>query len=146
MKVLFVCTGNTCRSPAAEKMFSAAFPSAETRSRGTEVYRNNHITPQVGNFLKKNGLDFSEHRAALVAEEDIDWADYIFVMEERQFSALADRYPQSCRKMYAIKDFCYGENGDVDDPIGRSDSFYERVMEELKACVAVIAEKLGKRH
>lgn len=141
MKVLFICTGNMCRSPAAELLLrhygAAGF---EARSRGTGVQPNFGLHKKMAALLKADGVTALAHKGSLVMEPDIDWADLILVMEEGHRDALADQFPQSMRKTQLLLDYA-GPGGDLEDPMGKDDKVFAQVFETIKAAVLKLIEK-----
>ncbi|WP_027234780.1 low molecular weight protein-tyrosine-phosphatase [Leisingera caerulea] len=81
-RILFVCLGNICRSPAAEGVFRALCPEAETDSAGTASY---HVgEPPYGPMqaaAKARGLDISDLRARQFRGADFDAFDLIIAMD-----------------------------------------------------------------
>ncbi|HOI41315.1 MAG TPA: hypothetical protein PK523_00085 [Elusimicrobiales bacterium] len=142
MKVLFVCTGNMCRSPAAEKLLLhyGAGRGFEARSRGTAAQPYSAMTEAVAEFLADEGVRGLSHKPALVRGEDIDWADLVVVMEEAHRELLAEHFPQSVRKTKKIMEFL-GEDGDLEDPMGKDGEVYAAVMGRIKEAVGRIIEK-----
>jgi len=117
-----------CRSPAAEKLLTlyGAGAGFKARSRGTAVQPYCGMSPQVENFLKRVGAADTAHKSVQVAEEDINWADLIIVMESVHAAILADKFPHSARK---TRLFACGE---VLDPMGKGDKVYEEVLNRIK--------------
>ena len=136
MKVLFICTGNMCRSPAAEKLLAHYGGAAgfEARSRGTAAQPYCKMPRQITDFLTRQGITDLAHKPALAAEADIDWADLILVMEGAHRDILADKFPQSMRKTQLLLDY-RGEGAELRDPMGRSDEVFEEVLEQIKEAV-----------
>ncbi|MDD5208184.1 MAG: hypothetical protein PHV36_02240 [Elusimicrobiales bacterium] len=142
MKVLFICTGNMCRSPAAEKLLALYGGAAgfETRSRGTAAQPYCKMPRQITEFLTKQGVSSLEHKPALAGEADIDWADLILVMEGMHRDILADKFPQSMRKTQLFLDYV-GESGDLRDPMGKSDKVFEEVLQQIQEAIKKIVSK-----
>jgi len=134
--VLFICTGNMCRSPAAELLLRhyGAAKGFEARSRGTGVQPGFGLHKKMAALLKADGVTDLAHRGSLVMEPDVDWADLILVMEEPHREALADQFPQSMNKTHLLLDHC-GAGGELEDPMGKDDSKFKEVYEVIKEAV-----------
>lgn len=142
MKVLFICTGNMCRSPAAEKLLAhyGGVKGFVVRSRGTAAQPYCRMPRQIVDFLKRQGLTDLAHKPAFVVEEDIDWADLVLVMEEEHRDILAERFPQSMRKTQLLLDYA-GDGGGLSDPMGKSDKVFEEVLLQVVEAVKKIIAK-----
>jgi protein-tyrosine phosphatase len=143
MKALFVCTGNLCRSPAAEKMLlhsgGGRFPA---RSRGTAAQAYTSMPRQVSAFLEGMGITDIAHKPALISEADIEWAEIILVMENHHLEALADRFPQSSRKTKLFLDYCTGSSGrELSDPMGKNDRTFNKVLTEIQKAIELLVNK-----
>ena len=145
MKVLFVCTGNLCRSAAAEKLLALKeVPGVVVRSRGVAAQPYGGMPRQVKDFLIKAGVKEPGHKAQFIAEADVDWADLILVMENGHFDALAERFPQGGRKTHLFVEYCTGKEGaQLKDPMGLTDKVFEEILGMVQACVKELARKLG---
>lgn len=86
MKVLFVCTGNTCRSPLAEKILQNLRPDLDVRSAGTRALDGDAISENSRQILAQMNLPTTHQAKKLKA--DIDWADQIYVMTQNHQAEL----------------------------------------------------------
>ena len=97
---------------------------------------------EVLNFLTGIGIGNLEHRPALVTEEDIDWADVVLPMENHHFDEVADRFPQSLRKMHLFLDYCTGSEGKgMRDPMGKGEKGFNEILGEIKAAIEMLVKK-----
>ncbi|MFZ2257520.1 MAG: low molecular weight protein arginine phosphatase [Clostridiaceae bacterium] len=128
MKIIFVCTGNTCRSPMAEGIVKALAPDIEVESRGifiTPGMNTNKFTQQILNEKLAVVLD---HPAREISDQDCLNADLVLTMTQSQADFI--RNLGECTQVYTLTDFAE-EEGDVPDPFGSPLSVYERTYESL---------------
>ena len=141
--ILFVCTGNVCRSPMAvgflrEKLRKAGLEGEyRVHSAGVWGLEGQPATPYACEVMAKQGIDISDHRSHDLTPEDVDEADLILTMEERQKARLP------LGKTYTLKNYA-GSNGDVLDPIGEPSEEYDRRCKELKRLIEIVIEKIIK--
>ena len=129
VRILFVCTGNTCRSPMAAAIMLELDPDAQTRSRGLAVFSAQPASLEARAVMEERGLDISAHMSAPVTPEDIEWADAVYGLTEAHAQALASRFPQHVQKIRALP------GGGVGDPFGGSADVY-------RVCARAIEEAL----
>ena len=143
MRVLFVCTGNICRSPLAEgilkeKLFKKNIRT-EVDSAGLEDF---HVgDPPDGRATataKKRGIDISGHRVRLFTQADFDHFDKIYFMDAYHYMRLSgmSRNDNDLQKLdYIMNVVEPGKNIPVQDPWYDGMDAFEKVYEQLdKAC------------
>ena len=118
MKLLFVCTGNTCRSPMA--MCLAHALGHEAQSAGLRVALEG-LPASDGALvaMKRRGLDLKAHRSRPVSNHLLEWADQVVCATDEHREKLLWQYPAYTAKTLAFSPPIY-------DPYGGSDEEYER--------------------
>lgn len=143
MNILFVCTGNTCRSPMAEAILKARnIENIEVQSAG--------IYAMDGGMMSKNGQMVLEgkqipftHQSSSLKSSLIDWADIILTMTASHKQAIIFAFPQAISKIYMYTEFVTPEQTqDVSDPYGGDLRTYEHTFQELNALTDALVKKL----
>ncbi|WLR50727.1 low molecular weight protein arginine phosphatase [Bacillus tianshenii] len=144
--VLFVCTGNTCRSPMAEAIFNKkAAGKFEAKSAGVFASDGSEASPQSLEVLKEKGIEFV-HSSSSLQPELIDWADLILTMTTGHKQMLLMHVPESTEKVYVLREFVEteNENPDISDPFGGSVEQYRDTLLEIDVLIDKLIEKLSK--
>lgn len=131
MNVLFVCTGNTCRSPMAEKILAKKRPELNVQSAGTHALQGQPLAMSAKQLLREHGLN-ETHYAQLVSEELLDWADEVYTMTAQQAEELRYRYPLVKKNIQSLRPFRA-----IADPYGQS-------MEAYRVCFAELQEAISE--
>ncbi len=131
MKVLFVCTGNTCRSPMAEAIFNTLSDDKIAISRGTNVFAPQSINPKSKNALLKYGISLNEHISRQLSVDDIKASDLVLTMTGSQMLILKNAFPEYKSRIYTLKGKSYGMESDVEDPFGGDQEAYNLCCDEL---------------
>jgi protein-tyrosine phosphatase len=141
--VLFVCSGNTCRSPMAEGLARRILADQlhiepellESKgicvvSAGSFAMPGSRATPQAVEAVKALGADLSRHRSQPLSVELIHQADVIFTMGRNHASAVTALVPSAAEKTHTLD-----PAGDIDDPIGGDISLYQELAVHLQGLI-----------
>ncbi len=134
--LLFVCGGNTCRSPMAAAIAQAELAPANgvgVLSAGVSARPGEPMTREAGQVLDELGVDAGRHRSRAVTPELIEAADAVWCMTRAQRDAVVAMAPHA-----AERTFCLDPKADVPDPVGQPLHVY-------RACAARLQELVRRR-
>lgn len=144
--VLFVCSGNTCRSPMAEGLLRkmarerglGGGEGISVVSAGLAAWEGDPASEHARTVAAEEGFDLGTHRARRLTPDMVREADLILTMTERHKAAIVAEVPEARDKVFTLKEFAReGTEGglDVSDPYGGSVEIYRRTMAEIKEAV-----------
>jgi protein-tyrosine phosphatase len=141
--ILFICSGNTCRSPMAEAITRGLLAERlgvgpadleakgfEVLSAGSHAVAGARATPAAVDAVKLLGGDLSRHRSRPLTVELINQADYIYTMGKNHSRAVTAMTPAAEKKVQTLN----GEK-DIDDPIGGDAKLYNELARQLRALI-----------
>lgn len=143
MKVVMVCTGNTCRSPLAEVIAldkmkkDSFFEGAQVASCGTHAMSGDEASHYSQVVAKNHCLDLSHHRSKPLSVYHLIEADYVFTMTHEQAELLKLRFPDFEQKILPLN-----EEKSISDPYGGDKALYEATYQEIDKAVDTRLEKI----
>jgi glycine hydroxymethyltransferase len=142
--ILFVCTGNICRSPMAEGLFRRMVKGridVRVLSAGVHASGGQSASVHAVEALAEEGIDLSRFRSQSLTDELVERADLIFAMTRGHLETLQMLFPEAADKAFLVREFdptADPRNLDVPDPIGQGRSVYFRCRDVLKKALPTL--------
>lgn len=144
MKILFVCSGNTCRSCMAEAIFNSIcdINGIKALSAGLSAFPGSKTSLNCSLIVNENlNLDISNRNAVQLNPFMIEDVDIVLTMTEYISDVLRDTNETYANKIYSLGEYI-GNNIEISDPYGGSIDVYRKTFAELKSNLEILIEKL----
>jgi RpiB/LacA/LacB family sugar-phosphate isomerase len=144
--VLFICTGNVCRSPMAEGLFRHAVAGRgdfRVLSAGLGAVNGQPPTPHSTTAMREIGLDISRQRSRMLTGDLIRQADFIFGMTHNHVDSIVLLYPTAAEKTFLVREFdetLEPYEKDISDPIGSPYQVYVGCRDQIEQGIATIVK------
>ena len=140
MKIIFVCTGNTCRSPMAESIAKAKMPEYIIESRGVFAQEGQPTSQNALSIINEHHLPLPNN-AKCFTVEDLN-ADLILTMSQSHKETIQQIYGEA-GKVYTITEYVQQE-GEITDPYGGTLYDYNKIYNELNLLIDTLKNKILK--
>ena len=150
MKIMFICTGNICRSAMAEGMMKKLAKdnnlNLDICSCGIYAEDGDYATYNAVEAAKYYNVNIEEHRATNIRRSRINEMDIILCATESHKQSVLYMYPELKEKVFTMKEYAEldknGQNMDIKDPWGYDMNVYQNCAEEIEKCLIKTIKKV----
>lgn len=150
MKIMFICTGNICRSAMAEGMMKKLAKDnnldLDICSCGIYAEDGDYATYNAIEAAKYYDVNIENHRATNIRRSRIKEMDIILCATETHKQSVLYMYPELKEKVFTMKEYAQldnnGQDMDIKDPWGYDMNVYQNCAKEIEECLKVIINKI----
>jgi protein-tyrosine-phosphatase len=149
--VMFICTGNVCRSPMAEGFYRQQTGTGDeirVGSAGISAFDGQLASQYSEEVMQQEGIDISDHASRMLTPEIIAEASHIFGMTRSHRDAVQMMFPAAREKVFVLREFLVGADADFDldvsDPIGGSLEEYVRTRNLIKEALPSVTSFINE--
>jgi len=155
INILFLCTGNTCRSPIAKALFEDMLSRGELKHRlrvesaGTMAAEGSPASQFAVEVCREHGQELSSHNSKTITDKLIADSDLILVMQASHKAYLSQSRSADQKKIRLLSEFATGvdKDKDIEDPLGGTKKQYEltftQIKNSLEGLLVFLTEKYG---
>ncbi len=131
--VLFVCSGNICRSPFAAYLFKKAFPNKKVSSAGTSALVDYPADKTAQDLSLQYGIDLSQHKARQLTDKICRENELILAMETEHIEAISIISPVSVGKVMLLSHWIGKQS--IQDPYRQEKSYYMNIFQQIECAI-----------
>jgi tRNA threonylcarbamoyl adenosine modification protein (Sua5/YciO/YrdC/YwlC family) len=146
-RIIFVCTGNSCRSVMAKGLFEKKLKEKgrsdiEVSSAGIAAPMGLKASPETQQLLMEEGIDVSNHHAQRATGDMLKRCDLIFVMQRFQEETMLKNYSFLKGRVYLLKEFSKFDHNelDIEDPMGKGMEVYKKSFYAIKEAIGRLVD------
>ena len=146
--VLFVCSGNTCRSPMAAGILKTMVNRkySEVQSAGTIAMSGLQAAHYAKEVVRAFGGSIDRHRTSYLDREKVEWADLILVMEYKHYETVLEIDPDAVVKTFLLREYKRKTKyTEVPDPVGRDLAAYQQAAMKMYPTLKRVAKDIEGR-
>lgn len=142
MRVVFVCTGNTCRSPLAAAILRLEEPSAQVASAGVAATPGAGAAREAIELAAEMGADLSGHRARTLTEEMVA-GSLVLALTRAQRDQVRRLFPEAHARIFTLGEYAGRPDRDVRDPVGLGMAAYREALADMRDLLQAARRRLG---
>jgi protein-tyrosine-phosphatase len=148
-KILFVCSGNTCRSPIAEKLFNHKLLKSKLNkkfkgiSAGLFAIQGVPASKNSIKVLKESGVKDLNHCSKTLTYDLLKNSYMIIALTQNIKNTISISYPEFNNKLYTLKYFKTKKDQDIKDPFAGNIKIYRECKKEIESCIDNLIEYLN---
>ena len=137
--IIFVCTGNTCRSPMAEAIAKSMMPKLKFASMGVAASNGIPASENACKAVEAWGLNLASHKSKMIDHKLLKSAKLVLTMTEAHLSVV--KFFCKNANAFTLAEYV-GKDRDISDPFGGDMKMYIDCAKEIESLVSLVAKKV----